>query len=660
MSKFLLALLMATLCFAVHALTLTPQSGLREPASLSGHLVALRDASGQLGIEDVAAPQRAAEFAALPGFLTDGYTTSTYWLRFTLQRTSDANGHWWVDVGPPFLDEVTLYTPHSEDGGSLKSVVGETPKFDAVYLGDRKAYAERPVPQRNFVFPIRLADDRPVTFYLRVKTTSSMLARVVAWQYEGLLAETQSDTAFYSIYFGVIVLGILSNLVFWVWLRARVYLSYSAYLAMLLAVMMLVGGYAAQWLFPRMPLTADRLVGITVGLVHLTGLAFFIEVLRLREHFPRLNPAMNAVLVFYAFCTAAAVAGYYGQIVTLLQMVALGATTSLFIAGPWLLWRGHREYLLYVLAFSVHFVGIATSVVRYLGWVAIDNSSDYSNMLTSGLHVVLLNFAVADRVRRAEREKLTAEKRTAELVTEHDAVVRQRQFVAMVSHEFRTPLAVIDATAQSVEIACSQTACALHDSIITRLEKIRRAVRRLVSLLDNYLTGERLEFGEAEIRREALDLRELAHETTMSWHHLLPAPDQLQLEPGGGGAPVFADRTMMELVLSNLVDNALKYSPPGSPITLRVGTAAGEGWIEVEDHGVGIAPEEIEKIFDKFYRSGDAQTAPGAGLGLYLVHRIVREHGGEVGVVSEPGKGSRFRVRLPLTKFAGPENQTPG
>lgn len=409
-----------------------------------------------------------------------------------------------------------------------------------------------------------------------------------------------------------------------------------------------------------MPLTADRLVGITTGLVHLAGLAFFIEVLRLREHFPRLNPAMNAVLVFYAFCTAAAAAGYYGQIVTLLQMVALVATTSLFIAGPWLLWRGHREYLLYVLAFSVHFIGIASGGMRYLGWMAIDSSSDYLTMLTSGLHVVLLNFAVADRVRRAEHEKLTAEKRTAELVAEHDAVVRQRQFVAMVSHEFRTPLAVIDATAQSVEIACSQAACALHDSIVTRQEKIRRAVRRLVSLLDNYLTGERLEFGEAEIRREALDLRELAHETVRSWHHLLPAPDQLQLEPGDGGAPAFADRTMMELVLSNLVDNALKYSPPGSPITLRVGAAAGEGWIEVEDHGVGIAPEEIDKIFDKFYRSGDVQTAPGAGLGLYLVQRIVHEHGGEVDVVSETGKGSRFRVRLPLTNISGRENQTPG
>lgn len=74
----------------------------------------------------------------------------------------------------------------------------------------------------------------------------------------------------------------------------------------------------------------------------------------------------------------------------------------------------------------------------------------------------------------------------------------------------------------------------------------------------------------------------------------------------------------------------------------------------MEDHGAGIAAEEVERIFNKFYRCGDAQTVPGAGLGLYLVRRIVREHGGEVDVVSQLGQGSRFRVRLPLAERIGP------
>lgn len=646
MPKFLLALLIAMLCGPAHALMLSPHSGLHEPVTLSGQLSVLRDESGALSIGEVAAPQRTGEFATLPGFLSAGYVADTYWLRFTLQRKSDATDHWFVEVGLPFLDEVTLYMPRSADG-SLESAVHETRQFDAIQLGDRQPYAERPVPDRNFVFPIRLADDRPVTIYLRIKTTSTMLVRVFVAQYAGLLVRAQVDTALYATYFGVVALGVLANLVFWVWLRAHVYLSYSFYLATLGALMFANGGFAAQWMFPHRPLTADQMVGVMVGLTYLSGFAFFIEVLQLRKHLPRFDRAMDALLIFYAGCGLAATAGYYSSIVSLQHLVAIASTSVLFILGPWLIWRGHREYLLYVLALSIHFAGVVFSLVRYMGWAAVDVSSDYSNMLTSGLHIVLLNFAVADRVRSADREKLVAEKRAAELAAEHDAVMQQRQFVAMVSHEFRTPLAVIDATAQSVEIACSQAAGAIHQSIAGRQDKIRRAVRRLVSLLDNYLTGERLEFKQAEIKREALDLRELASATVESWHHLMQTPEQLQLETCDEATPAFADRAMMELVLSNLIDNALKYSPPGSRITMRVGTTADNGWIEVEDSGVGIAPDEIGTIFDKFYRSDDAQTVPGAGLGLYLVRRILHEHGGEVEVVSQPGKGSRFRVRLP-------------
>lgn len=648
MPKFLLALLIAMLCGSAHALTLSSQSGLAEPIPLSGQLSALRDASGRLSVDEVAAPAKASEFSALAGFLSAGYVTDTYWLRFTLQRQPDASDHWFVEVGLPFLDEVALYVPRSADGGGLESAEHEPRQFDAILLGDRQPYAERPVPDRYFVFPVRLADDKPVTYYLRVKTTSTMLVRVFVAQYAGLLARAQVDTALYASFFGVVALGVLANLVFWVWLRAHVYLSYSFYLATLGTLMFANGGFAAQWVFPHRPLTADQMVGVMFGLTYLAGFAFFIEVLQLRKHLPRFDRAMDALLIFYAACGLAATAGYYANVVVPLQLVAFTSTAVLFISGPWLIWRGHREYLLYVLALSVHFVGVLFSLVRYLGWAAVDVSIDYSNMLTLGLHIVLLNFAVADRVRSADREKLVAEKRAAELAAEHDAVMQQRQFIAMVSHEFRTPLAVIDATAQSVEIACSQAASAVHDSIAGRQHKIRRAVRRLVSLLDNYLTGERLEFKQAEIKREALDLRELASATVESWHHLMQTPDQLQLEAGDGAAPAFADRVMMELVLSNLIDNALKYSPPGSPITLRVGTTAGDGWIEVEDHGVGIAPGEIGTVFDKFYRSDDAQTVPGAGLGLYLVRRILHEHGGEVDVVSQPGKGSRFRMRLPL------------
>ena len=283
-----------------------------------------------------------------------------------------------------------------------------------------------------------------------------------------------------------------------------------------------------------------------------------------------------------------------------------------------------------------------------MGWLSISIPSDYITMLGTIIHIVLLNIAVADRVRRSERKLRDAETKTVLLSIERETVKQQREFVAMVSHEFRTPLAVIDAAAQSVEIGCAQTGSSTYEFIAPRQEKIRRAVRRMVSLLDNFLTSERLDVQAVEINRKPLDLRLLVAEAAKSWRHLLSDPDQLVLELASVATTVFADRAMMTLALSNLIDNALKYASAGSQITLRVHHEQGFGSIEVEDLGHGIAPQALGKIFDKFYRSGDAMAVPGAGLGLYLVRTIVDQHGGEISVVSAEGKGSLFLVKLPL------------
>jgi signal transduction histidine kinase len=636
MSKYFLALFIAAFCWPVQALVLSPQMGLHEAASLSGHLAVLRDADGLKRIEDVAAPATAAKFAATPGFVSAGFTTATYWLRFTLQRTAPAADAWLLEVAPSYLDDVTLYVPRSD--GS----------FEATHLGDLQPFSERPVPHRSFVFPVRLINEQPVTLYLRIQSSSTMLVQVQAWQYTGLLAQAQLDTSLYSIYFGILALGVMSNLMYWFWLRERIYLSYCGYLAMLAVVTIAVGGFAAQWGLANQPVLASRLVGVSVCLVYLLGTNFFVRALRLSEHFPITKRPFNLVMVFYALCALAAAVGWYGVVAPWMMLVFGVVNVVLVLSGPWLLWRGHREYLLYILAFAINLLALPFVVIKLMGWGAINVSTDHISMLGALIHIVLLHFAVVDRVRRSEGKMRVAVEQAAELAAERESVQRQRQFVAMVSHEFRTPLAVIDATAQSVEIACSQSSIALNEFIAPRQEKIRRSVRRLISLMDNFLTHERLDIQEIHSKGEKLDLRDLTRAAAKNWAHILQRPDQLQLELPEEAVTVFAEQAMLALALSNLIDNAIKYSPLGALIMLRVGKTQTDGWIEVEDCGVGVSQSEVENIFDKFYRSGDAQSVPGAGLGLHLVRTIARNQGGEVGVESTPGKGSRFRLRLKL------------
>ncbi|GAB1393613.1 hypothetical protein MASR1M60_17770 [Rhodocyclaceae bacterium] len=175
---------------------------------MSGHLAARCVADDSESIEAVAAPARAAEFVALPALLLKGYTHDTCWLRFELQRMPEARPDWLLEVGMPYLDDVTLFVGKAGEG------------FQSLRLGDRFPYAERPIPHRLLVFPLHLAEHRPVTAYLRIQTSSSMLVETLnLWQPPGLLITTQTETAFYWLVFGLIALGVLSNLVFWLWLR---------------------------------------------------------------------------------------------------------------------------------------------------------------------------------------------------------------------------------------------------------------------------------------------------------------------------------------------------------------------------------------------------------------------------------------------------------
>ena len=636
MLKILLSLLVAVFCWPVQALVLSPQMGLYEPASLAGQLSVLRDVKGLSQIDEVATPARAADFVALAKFLSAGYTTDVYWLRFELQRQPQAPGEWMLDVAPSYLNDVTLFVPRSGGG------------FTTTRLGDLQAYSKRPVPHRSFVFPLHLPDDQPVTLYLRIQTRSAMLVQAQLWQHSGLLAQAQASTGLYSAYFGLLALALVSNLMFWLWLRERIYLFYCAYLAALALATMATSGFVTQVLFPNLPLLGNRAVGVSNALVYLVGTFFFISLLRLRENFPRIKRVFDAVLLFYALCLLAALAGGYGVVVPWMLRFAIVTNFVVVLVSISLLWRGHRQYLFYILAFAVNFAAVPVSIASVMGWLTLPVSADVITISGSLIHIVLLNFALIDRLRQSEQKMIAALRQSAKLEAQRDAVEQQRKFVAMVSHEFRTPLAVIDATAQSVEIACSQSNTTSYEFIAPRQEKIRRAVRCLVSLLDNFLTQERLDFYDRRTQGETLDLRELASEAVKSWAHLLYSPGQLQLELCDQVVPVCADRAMMTLALSNLIDNALKYSPRGSPITLRVGKTQSEGWMEVVDHGNGLSADEISHVFEKFYRAGDAQKAPGAGLGLYLVRSIALRQGGEIEVSSTPGKGSRFRLRLAL------------
>lgn len=219
-----------------------------------------------------------------------------------------------------------------------------------------------------------------------------------------------------------------------------------------------------------------------------------------------------------------------------------------------------------------------------------------------------------------------------------------RRFSADASHELRTPLTALRSVG---EVALRQARTAEHyrEVVSTMLEEVDRLSR----LAEELLALARAEAGQARIERERVDLAALATDVVERLAVLAEERGQSLEAAAPGPVVVLGDRVALRQALVNLVDNAVKYSGPGTRIRVRTGARPGLGVVEVVDEGPGIAAEHRERVFDRFYRIDRSRSREmgGTGLGLSLVKWTAEAHGGRVELDSEPGRGSTFRLVLP-------------
>ncbi|MFE0234115.1 ATP-binding protein [Brucella anthropi] len=240
-----------------------------------------------------------------------------------------------------------------------------------------------------------------------------------------------------------------------------------------------------------------------------------------------------------------------------------------------------------------------------------------------------------------ERRRLLEIKLQQSLDSVNDALAQQRDFVAVVSHEFRGPLAVIAAAADNLLISLADGT----DNIKLRIGKISRTVKRMALLIENVLAGDRIDAGQSQAgQAEVFDLNEIIHTARMGFDEV--AADRIAFV-NGDRTPVKCDRILIEIVLHNLIQNALKYSHMKSPVKIQLAAEQGMAIITVTDHGKGVAPNERELIFMKYFRSSGNITT-GFGLGLYISREIARQNGGDVTLTASDTTGSTFCLSLPI------------
>jgi len=253
--------------------------------------------------------------------------------------------------------------------------------------------------------------------------------------------------------------------------------------------------------------------------------------------------------------------------------------------------------------------------------------------------------------KQSQEEGARYAREAAQLEVEAGALRREREltelkshFVAMASHELRTPLAAILSASDVMKRYGSQLT---DDERHGRLDTIQSEVRHMTGLVEEVLTLSRQRSGQFRCVPQSVDIDALCEDIVEEMAGVAAEARRIVLHKDGRRSSVHLDPGVLKQILTNLLENALKYSPAGEDVDLHVVCDAGSSVFRVRDRGIGIPEAEQEALFEPFHRATNVGSIPGTGLGLAIAKEAVELHGGTIGVESEPGVGTTIIVSIP-------------
>ncbi len=618
---------------------LVPRTVLLDPTGTLSPTEALRKLDGPEAIEETAV-------------YSHGYIPDVLWSRIVLEVEPDAAGDWYLTLELPNFDRLQVF-----------DVTASGEPVPLTELGDR-------VPETTDIqtrFHIAALDLPPgrSQFLVRGRTSSTMTLDLNLRKIDRLLDEEQDFFALQSFYLGIATVFTFAALGLFAYTRQTIYLVYMFNLIAHSGVWLLINGTGPGHLWPELAHSWHVDPHIFVAMT-IAGTAAFAAMFLSTARIPRIIRIIiwsiaAAGIGLMALCAVVPQESMYWAN-NLTSVIVLPVAGLLLVVTAFGLFRGEPAARPLMLTWVGLIGAVVIAWIRDLGIVPSNAFTLAGPQIGSVFEMIVFAFMLLQRLGRIQSEKEEIQRAALDAARQQEAVLEQRvadrtaeltaamgrerearrlqqQFVSMVSHEFRNPLAIIDSAAQNFSPG--------HAADQGRLEKIRAAVRRLRGMIDTCLIDERIRGGEMHLQRERLEICELIEDAA---DMLRAAGDGIRFEMELPDGPVMtnADARMIEIALSNVLDNAVKYSPAGAPIRVSVVATAREIEIGVADRGPGIPEAERERIFERHYRAGQStRNSDGAGLGLFLVRSILAAHGGTIECTEAPGGGALFFLRLP-------------
>jgi signal transduction histidine kinase len=622
----------------------------------------IEDELNGLTLQEVSAGKAASQFKPAPivnNVINFGFSVSSYWFRMPLQKTAQAQQNWLIEIPFFYLNHIEFYAP------------GKPP----VITGSAYPFNSRPVFNRFFIFPIELTT-QPQYFYFKINTSESLTLPVTLWQPEAFSIATQKDCIIQSLYYGSLSALILYSLLMFISLRDNIFLYYSLY-GLSVGLGMLAGnGHGKQFLWPTLTLWDQVSQYVFFSLAVMFAVLFSQHYLQTKIHAPKTHCWLTMTTLIFSAISALLILSLFIKLpITLLLQVFLIITVAvgltLISTTLKMLYLQHKGARFFLLAWATVWSGAIVATLRAFGVVPTNAFTSYALQISTAAEMLFLAFAIADRLilekrlkEQAQQKTLKAEQaliaslknteekleqqvkvRTEELENsvqnEKDIRDEYVRFGSLISHEFRNQLAI---TQLQLSIITEEKNIGISQ-LDTRLPIIQKATERLTSLFNKWLQNGQYKNGIHDLNLQRIELAPWLNEILTSYTR---QQDQycFILKENPAVESIVADSSLLTLVIQNLIDNACKYSKGGGCVTIEIRSKDNATGIAVLDEGIGIALEDQQAIFLEYFRVKPENNIPGMGLGLNLVQRIVKVHGGAIELISAPGSGSCFCIWL--------------
>ncbi|NTV01354.1 MAG: sensor histidine kinase [Chlorobiaceae bacterium] len=662
---------MLVLLFSTRASATPLRLGERSGYDLAGHMDLLKDPSIHLGFPEALKASEAGRFGHIDGNLNNGYKREACWVRFTVERNAAFPERGWLRLKPNYVNELTLYILMPGKDPGLPS------SYRRVLLGNHVPVLQRPVLHPDFVVPVDLPASGPVVIYARVFSNSSISLAGRMHTAEELRDYTNLHIIIQSAFLGIAFAVLLINLVFYFSIRESLFLYFSVFI-----IGGIVYNFAAEGdmtlLFPSIVhVVSDYLIYGGIG----ANILIYSEFSR--KLFASVAGSwslryMRFLSLVGVLTMAAVPLGFYPVMAPIAFLGTLILVVVQMVLSIRMRTRVPRIGLFILVAFAISTIGYFHMLLTLMGLLPLGSLWGVNTVQPANLlHMVLISIALSERLRiseqaaaesacqaleasrgteqkaRALANEMTLELRNSKtrlevaLASERIALEQKQRFFSMLSHEYRTPLAVVRGSLDIIGLQESGKQGGYEEE----LSAMHHAVDRLVEVMEVSLERSRLlEPGlHEELTRELFGPFLFQQVETMQamW------PQRTFIYTGAADhGYVVCDWQNLKTAIFNLLDNARKYSPPDSPVEVETRIEQGAVVTTIQNQSEPFLLGAGDALFDKYTRGGNSHETSGAGIGLWLVRQIIEQHDGTVSLFA---KGSRIEVvvRLPIADDDG-------